>query len=106
MDDSQADAFFTVDKGIGLSLLRIRIAPNGTSLELATAKQAIAYSVSVWAAPWSPPAEWKDNHDVNNGGHLLPEHRQDWADRLVSFAKNAAAEGVPLIGLSAQNEPG
>jgi glucuronoarabinoxylan endo-1,4-beta-xylanase len=106
MDDLQADAFFIVDKGIGLSLLRLRIAPDGTTLELATAKQAIAHGVSVWAAPWSPPAEWKDNHDVNNGGHLLPEHRQDWADRLATFAANATAEGVPLIGLSAQNEPG
>jgi glucuronoarabinoxylan endo-1,4-beta-xylanase len=106
MDDSQADVFFTVDKGIGLSLLRMRIAPDGTSLELETAKQAIARGASVWAAPWTPPAEWKDNHDVNNGGHLLPEHHQDWADRLASFAINAAAEGVPLIGISAQNEPG
>jgi glucuronoarabinoxylan endo-1,4-beta-xylanase len=106
MDDSLADAFFTADKGIGLSLLRMRIAPDGTSLELATARQAIARGASVWAAPWSPPAEWKDNNNVNNGGHLLPAHRQDWADRLVSFATNAAAEGVSLIGLSAQNEPG
>jgi glucuronoarabinoxylan endo-1,4-beta-xylanase len=106
MDDAQADAFFTVYRGLGLSLLRMRIAPDGSSLELATTKQAIARGASVWAAPWSPPAEWKDNHDVNNGGRLLPEYRQDWADRLVSFAKNAAAEGVPLIGLSAQNEPG
>ena len=106
MDDYQADAFFTVDKGLGFSLLRLRIAPDGTTLELATAKQAIARGASVWASPWTPPAEWKDNHDVNNGGHLLPEHHQDWADRLVSFAKNAAAEGVPLIGISAQNEPG
>ncbi len=105
MDDALADAFFTVDKGIGLSLLRVRIAPDGTSLELATARQARARGASVWAAPWSPPAEWKDNHNVNGGGHLLPEHRQDWADRLASFAKNAAAEGVPLMGLSAQNEP-
>jgi glucuronoarabinoxylan endo-1,4-beta-xylanase len=106
MDDYQADAFFTVEKGLGFSLLRLRIAPDGTTLELATAKQAIARGASVWASPWTPPAEWKDNNDVNNGGHLLPEHHQDWADRLVSFAKNAAAEGVPLIGLSAQNEPG
>ena len=96
----------TVGNGIGLSLLRMRIAPDRTSLELATAKQAIARGASVWAAHWSPPAEWKDNHNVNNGGHLLPERRQNWADRFVSFATNAAAEGVPLIALSAQNEPG
>jgi glucuronoarabinoxylan endo-1,4-beta-xylanase len=106
MDDSMADACFTVDKGIGLTLLRMTITPNGTSLEMETAKQAIKRGASVWAAPWSPPAEWKDNHDVNNGGHLLPGHRQDWADRLASFAMNAVAEGVPLIGISAQNEPG
>jgi glucuronoarabinoxylan endo-1,4-beta-xylanase len=106
MSDDQADAFFTVDKGIGLSLLRMRIAPDGTSLELATGRQAIARGASVWAAPWTPPAEWKDNNDVNHGGHLLPEHRQAWADRLASFAAEAAGEGVPLSAISAQNEPG
>jgi len=106
MNDTLADAFFTVDKGIGLSLLRLRIAPDGTTLELETAKQAIARGASVWAAPWSPPAEWKDNNDVNNGGYLLAEHWQDWADRLASFAANLKAYGVHLIGISPQNEPG
>ena len=33
----------------------------------------IARGARVWATPWSPPAEWKSNNDVNNGGNLLPE---------------------------------
>jgi glucuronoarabinoxylan endo-1,4-beta-xylanase len=106
MEDWMADAFFSADSGLGMSLIRLHIVPDGISLEMQAARQAVARGALVWAAPWSPPAGWKDNHDVNNGGHLLPEHRQDWADRLASFVENAAAEGVPLIGISPQNEPG
>ena len=106
MEDWQADIFFSGEKGLGFSLLRLHITPDGISHELATASQAIARGALVWAAPWSPPAEWKDNHNVNDGGHLLPEHRQDWADRLATFAEKAAADGVPLVGISPQNEPG
>jgi len=106
MEDWMADVFYNVDSGIGMSLMRLRIAPDGISLEMEAAKKAVARGALVWAAPWSPPAEWKDNHDVNNGGHLLPEHRQDWADRLALFAADAAAQGVPMFGISPQNEPG
>jgi glucuronoarabinoxylan endo-1,4-beta-xylanase len=59
----------------------------------------------VWAAPWSPPADWKSNGSTINGGSLLPEHRQDWADRLAAFAKSMSDGGIPLVALSAQNEP-
>jgi glucuronoarabinoxylan endo-1,4-beta-xylanase len=105
MTDAQADAFFSPETGLGLSLLRVQIRPDGTCAELATAKKAAARGVSVWAAPWSPPAAWKDNGSTRNGGKLLPEHRQDWANSLAAFAQSMATEGVPLVGLSAQNEP-
>ena len=42
---------------------------------------------------------------TTNGGSLLDEHRQDWADRLAAFATSMAGQGVPLIAISAQNEP-
>jgi glucuronoarabinoxylan endo-1,4-beta-xylanase len=106
LTDAEADQFFSPDTGIGLSLLRVRIAPGGTTDELATAKSAAARGVSVWAAPWSPPAEWKDNNSTSNGGSLVPTQYQAWADRLAGFAAQMAAAGVPLKALSAQNEPG
>jgi len=105
LSDALADQFFSPDVGIGLSLLRVQIKPDGTTAELATAKKAVARGAKVWAAPWSPPAEWKTNGSTTNGGSLLDDNRQDWANRLASFASSMAAQGVPLIAISAQNEP-
>jgi glucuronoarabinoxylan endo-1,4-beta-xylanase len=105
LSESLADQFFSVDKGIGLSLLRLRITPSGTTGELSTARMAQARGAKVWAAPWSPPGEWKTNGDPENGGALLPEHYQNWADRLADFVEDMDTAGVDLLALSAQNEP-
>lgn len=105
LSDDAADRFFSVDRGIGLSLLRMHITPNGGSEELITAQRAAARGARVWASPWSPPGEWKTSGTDTNGGSLLPEHYQDWADRLAAFAADMKAAGIPLLALSAQNEP-
>jgi O-glycosyl hydrolase len=105
LTDAQADQFFSPDTGLGLSLLRIRIAPEGTTVETGTAQKAVARGVQVWATPWSPPAAWKSNNDVNNGGTLLPAFQASWAARLADFVVNMQTAGVPLKAISAQNEP-
>jgi glucuronoarabinoxylan endo-1,4-beta-xylanase len=104
--DAEADLLFSPTAGIGLSLLRVQIKPEGITNEMGTARKAMARGAAVWAAPWSPPAAWKTNGMTQNGGALLPEHRQDWADRLASFAETMVSQGVPLAALSVQNEPG
>ncbi len=101
----KAEQFFSTENGIGLSLVRLRIAPDGTTSETATALDAQARGAAVWAAPWSPPGAWKTTGTDIEGGHLLPEHYQDWADRLATFVENIEAAGVRLLALSAQNEP-
>lgn len=105
LSDTLSDQFFSPDTGIGLSLLRVQIKPDGSTAELATAKKAAARGAKVWGAPWSPPAEWKSNGMTTNGGSLLDEHRQDWANRLAGFATFMAGQGIPLAAISAQNEP-
>lgn len=105
LSDAHADQFFSTETGIGLSLLRLRIAPTGTTSEVATAKKALARGASIWAAPWSPPGEWKTNGSDRHGGRLLPERYGDWAQRLTNFVADLAEQGVPLLLLSAQNEP-
>ena len=105
ISDALADQFFSPELGIGLSLLRVQIKPAGNTTELGTARKAAARGAKVWAAPWSPPAEWKDNNSTINGGSLLDAHRADWANRLATFASTMAAEGIPLVAISAQNEP-
>jgi glucuronoarabinoxylan endo-1,4-beta-xylanase len=106
MTDARADELFSPTVGIGLSLLRIRIAPDGTTAELATAQKAAARGTRVWATPWSPPADWKDaTSPQNGGGALLPADAPAWAARLASFAQSMSTAGVPLLFLSSQNEP-
>lgn len=100
-----ADLLFSPDTGFGISLLRMHIASDGTTTETNTALLAVERGVKVWAAPWSPPGEWKTSGTDTNGGSLLPDYYQAWADRLAGFVQDEAAAGVPLIGLSAQNEP-
>ena len=106
MADSLADLFFSPSKGIGLSLLRAGIASTGTmNRGYEVAQKAVARGVTVWAAPWTPPAGYKDNNDVNNGGHLLPQYYGAWAAALAAFVKTSNQNGVPLYGISIQNEP-
>ena len=71
-------------------------------------KQAIAAAggnLTLYASPWSPPAWMKTNKDMLHGGKLLPEYRQAWADYYVKFIRAYEKEGIPVWGLSVQNEP-
>jgi glucosylceramidase len=71
-------------------------------------KQAIAAAggtLPLLISPWSPPAWMKDNNDVLHGGKLLPLYAQTWANHYVKFIKAYEAQGIPVWGLSVQNEP-
>ncbi len=105
LSDELSDELFSAELGIGLSLVRLRIEPDGDSAEVETAKKAVARGARVWASPWTPPGTWKTNQSDVNGGSLLPEHYDDWADRLAAFAETMEQRGLPLAILSAQNEP-
>ncbi len=107
LSDAQADLFFSPTNGIGLSILRVGIDENGNDMAAySNATKAAARGAIVWGAPWTAPAAWKDNGNVNNGGHLLPAQYDAWATRLAAFAgKLQQNAGVPLYGVSAQNEP-
>ena len=58
-----------------------------------------------YASPWSPPAFMKSNKNMLQGGKLLPEFRQAWADYYVKFINAYEEEGIPVWGLTIQNEP-
>jgi glucosylceramidase len=57
------------------------------------------------ASPWSPPAWMKTNGEMNHGGRLKPEYRPAWADYYCRYIEAYAAEGIPIWGLTVQNEP-
>ncbi|MCF7964464.1 MAG: glucosylceramidase [Methylobacter tundripaludum] len=61
--------------------------------------------LKLFASPWSPPAWMKTNGMMNNGGKLKPEYRQTWADYYVRYIQEYGREGIPIWGLTVQNEP-
>jgi glucosylceramidase len=75
-------------------------------LPMIKAAQRIAGEpIKLLASPWSPPAWMKSNGHMNNGGRLLPQFRAIWAQCFVRFIYAYANEGVPIWGVTVQNEP-
>jgi glucuronoarabinoxylan endo-1,4-beta-xylanase len=105
----QRTLFWDPVDGIGMTILRAGIDENGKIMGDAAfveAPEVVKYGGKVWAAPWSPPASYKDNNNINNGGHLNASSYEAWATTLAAFpAYFKQNAGVELWGLSAQNEP-
>jgi len=126
------EAYYNKEKGIGYSLARTSIHSCDFSSssyayvaegdkELSTfsiehdkkyripfIKKAIETAggkLTLYASPWSPPAFMKSNKSMLNGGKLLPEFYQSWANYYAKFIKSYEAEGIPIWGLTIQNEP-
>lgn len=61
--------------------------------------------VKLFISPWSPPAWMKTTGKMNHGGKLKPDYRQAWAQYYCRFIQELEREGVPVWGLTVQNEP-
>lgn len=71
-------------------------------------KEAMAAAggkLTLFASPWSPPAWMKTNNDMLHGGKLKPEFYDTWAMYYTKFIKAYEKEGIPVWGISVQNEP-
>ena len=95
--------------GVGLSLLRTRIAPGGTTVEQTIMQMAQSRGARVWSAPWSPApaAQFKSNGDVNGGSFIgNVANYQAYANQMAGYVANMKNQyGVNLYALSVQNEP-
>ena len=126
------EAYFSVDKGIGYSLARTIIhscdfssgsytyveegdeelktfnIEHDKKFRLPFTKKAIESAggeLLMYASPWSPPAFMKTNNNMLQGGKLKSEYYQPWANYYAKFIKAYENEGIPIWGLSIQNEP-
>ncbi len=61
--------------------------------------------LTLFASPWSPPGWMKTNNDVLHGGKLKKEYDQSWANFYVKFINAYEKAGIPIWGLTVQNEP-
>jgi len=125
-------AYYDGVKGIGYNFARTSIAscdfssdtyayvqPNDTLLKtfdvshdekfriplIRKAIEAAGGKLTMFVSPWSPPGWMKTNNNALKGGKLLDKYRQTWANHYVKFIKTYEAKGIPVWGLSVQNEP-
>ena len=69
------------------------------------ALKAASGNIKIYGSPWSPPAWMKTNDNMLYGGKLKPEYFQTWADYFVKYVRAYEKEGIPMWGLTVQNEP-
>ncbi len=69
------------------------------------AMTAAGGKLDLFASPWSPPSWMKTNHNMIRGGKLKPEYYDSWAMYYTKFIKEYEKEGIPVWGISVQNEP-
>lgn len=69
------------------------------------AMQTAGKNSLLYVSPWSPPAWMKDTKNMLQGGKLLPEFRDAWANYYIRFIQAYEKRGIPVWGLSVQNEP-
>jgi len=71
-------------------------------------KRAIAAAgghLTMFASPWSAPAFMKTNGSMLQGGQLKPEFADAWARYYTLFIRAYEKEGIPIWGITVQNEP-
>lgn len=130
--DELMKAYFSRDSGIGYNIVRTNINSCDFSSESYTYIQDFDSSLATfdvapdrrfkipmikeahrlvgkdwmfYGSPWSPPAWMKDNNNMLKGGKLLPQYYGAWAAYYPKFIKAYEAEGIPVWGISIQNEP-
>jgi len=126
------NAYYDKEKGIGYTLARTTIHSTDFSsgsytyikegdaelksftiehdkkYKIPLIKKAISKAggaLTLYASPWSPPAFMKSNNSMLKGGKLLPEFYQPWANYFVKFIQAFEKEGIPIWGITVQNEP-
>jgi glucosylceramidase len=128
------EMLFDREKGIGLSVLRQPMGSSDFALEEYTyddmppgesdselrhfsiendqryiipvlrAALAINPQIKILATRWSPPA-WMKSNDSLVQGTLRPENYHAMAGYFVKFVKAYEQAGVPIFGVTIQNEP-
>lgn len=108
LGDTEMDKLFGKGESqLGLNILRIYISNNKNfwNSGVANTKRAKKYGAFVFASPWSPPASWKSNGEVANGGSLKEENYADWAKFLNDYYLYMKGQGAKIDAVSIQNEP-
>ncbi|CAJ0573707.1 unnamed protein product, partial [Mesorhabditis spiculigera] len=71
------------------------------------AQKMARYPIKAFGSPWSAPAWMKTTGHMKGGGKLNPgaNYSEAWAQYFVRFIEDYNAQGVPIWGVTVQNEP-
>ncbi len=88
------------------SLSRFSISPD-TAYVIPVVKQAISInsSIKVIGTPWSPPGWMKTSGSMIGGNLLSSQYSDALAQYFVKFIQAYQAQGIPIYGITVQNEP-
>jgi glucosylceramidase len=125
-------AYFDKEKGIGYTLARTNmnscdfssssytyVAEKDSLLKTFNIKPDLAHKIpfikkaieraggnlTLFFSPWSPPAWMKSNNNMLQGGFLLDQYKQSWANYYVKFIQEYEKQGISIWGMTMQNEP-
>ena len=104
-DFSSASYTYVEDNDTELKTFSIAQDENFKIPFIKKAMEAAGGDLKLFISPWSPPAWMKGNKNMLQGGILLKEYYQIWANYFVKFIKAYEADGIPIWGLTVQNEP-
>jgi len=107
LTDANMDALYgTGPNQMGLTLIRLRVAPDGNwTTQIQDGQKAKQRGAKILATPWTPPASMKDNNSLVNGGSVIPSQYPNLVSYFNNFTDTMAANGAPVDVLSIQNEP-
>ncbi|HKO18222.1 MAG TPA: hypothetical protein VJU82_04985 [Acidobacteriaceae bacterium] len=107
LTDANMDALYgTGANQMGLTLIRLRIAPDGNwATTIQDGQKAKARGAKILATPWTPPASMKDNNSLVNGGSVIPSQYPNLVAYFNNFTDTMATNNAPVDVLSLQNEP-
>lgn len=66
---------------------------------------AVKPDLEMWGSPWSPPP-WMKSNNAYDRGNMLDEHLGAHALYLARFVEEYAKEGIEVVAVQPQNEPG
>lgn len=102
-----SDEMYTYDDVAGDKELKNFTIAHDQKYRIPMIKEAMEASkgnLRFFASPWSPPAWMKTNGEMKHGGKLKPEYNQTWADYFVKYLQAYKNIGIPMWGLTVQNE--
>ena len=130
--DSLLNILFNLDKGAGMSVMRITVGAsdlgNGTYTYSLVAgdtamtnfsfkgvdstylipilKKVVAINpnIKILACPWTPPI-WMKSNNGYQGGSLQTQYYAAYAKYWVKYIQGMKANGIPIWAITVQNEP-